>query len=146
MRFFLAGIMQGSHVANLLHNQEYRQRLKALLVKHVPGAKVYDPLADHQDSINYGEERGKRVFMDHNRMCGEVDVVLAFVPEATMGTAIEMWEAHRNGRIVATISPLKHNWAVKFLSHILYSDVTEFEEELTSGEFGRRLGEVISAK
>ena len=34
-----------------------------------------------------------------------------------MGTAIEMWEAYQHGAAVVTISPMRHNWAVKFLSH-----------------------------
>ena len=139
MRFFLAGIMQGSHLGALMHNQDYRERIKRLLVEHVPGADVYDPLADHRASLDYGEARGREVFFFHNRLCREVDVVVAFVPEATMGTAIEMWEAHTHGRTVVTISPLSHNWAVKFLSHILYPDVETFLAELESGEFLRRL-------
>ena len=59
--------------------------------------------------------------------------MLAFVPEASMGTAIEMWEAHQHGRAVITISPMKHNWAVKFLSHELYADLDEFETAIRNG-------------
>jgi hypothetical protein len=63
-----------------------------------------------------------------------------------MGTAIEMWEAHQCGRIVVTISPLKHNWAVKFLSDLLYADIVEFEEELTSGRLAKCLDERLATK
>jgi hypothetical protein len=70
-------------------------------------------------------------------MCREIDVLLAFVPEASMGTAIEMWEAHRHGAAVITISPLKHNWAVKFLSDALFADIPAFEAALRSGAVGR---------
>src|SRR6516225_7202160 len=49
-------------------------------------------------------------------------------------TSIEMWEAHEHGQTVVTISPLKHNWAVKFLSHVLYGDIEEFERAVTSGQ------------
>ena len=139
MRLFLAGIMQGSHLGQVLHHQGYRQRLKQLLADHLPDAEVYDPLADHQDSVEYGDEQGRRVFLEHNRMCGEVDVLLAFVPEASMGTGIEMWEAHRHGRIVVTISPLKHNWAVRFLSHQIFDDVEQFEQALVSGTLARTI-------
>jgi len=142
MRIFLAGIMQGSHQGEVLHDQDYRCRLRALLTKHLPHAEVYDPLADHKDSINYDDDRGRRVFLDHNRMCGETDLLLAFVPEASMGTAIEMWEAYRHGRVVITIGPLKHNWAVKFLSHELYPDVETFERALVSGSLARRIEQV----
>jgi hypothetical protein len=139
MHFFLAGIMQGSHLGAAIHNQDYRTRLKSLLLAHFPGSKVYDPLADHANSLDYDDERGREVFLHHNRLCREVDVVVAFVPEASMGTAIEMWEAHQHGRTVVTISPLKHNWAVKFLSHVLYPDVESFESDLTSGRLAQGL-------
>lgn len=134
MRIFLAGIMQGSHLAAVLHNQEYRAQIKSLLMENLPGAEVYDPLADHSNSLDYEPELGRKVFFNHNRLCAEVDVVVAFVPEASMGTAIEMWEAHRNGRVVLTISPLEHNWAVRFLSHAVYKDLDQFRAALCSGE------------
>ena len=146
MRFFLAGIMQGSHVRKALHDQDYRTHLKELLIEHFPGSEVYDPLSDHKDSINYGPGRGRRGFFEHNRICGEeTDVLLAFVPEASMGTAIEMWEAYRHGRAVVTISPLQHNWAVKFLSHEVYPDLDTFQRALVSGELARTIGKVLDS-
>jgi hypothetical protein len=143
MRFFLAGIMQGSHLGSALHNQNYRARIKNLLQLNFPGASVYDPLADHATSLDYDEATGRRVFLDHNRLAGEVDVLVAYVPEASMGTAIEMWEAWRHGRALVTISPLKHNWAVKFLSHELYPDVAAFEQALSDGRLAERLSELL---
>lgn len=146
MQLFLAGIMQGSHLGEVLHNQDYRGRLKRMLAEHLPAAEVYDPLADHQESLAYDHETGRRVFMKHNRMCGRVDVVLAFVPQASMGTAVEMWEAHRHGRIVIAVSPLKQNWAVKFLSDLLYADLDEFEEDLVSGTLSRRIDQLLGSR
>jgi len=46
---------------------------------------------------------------------------------------------------VVTISPMRHNWAIKFLSHVLYADVAEFEAALESGQLARRIAEVRSA-
>ncbi len=139
MRFFLAGIMQGSHAEALLHDQEYRTRITRAIKTHFPQADVYDPRADHAESLGYDDATGRSVFFRHNRMCREIDVLLAFVPEASMGTAIEMWEAHLHGAAVITVSPLKHNWAVKFLSHALYADLPEFEAALRNGEVARRI-------
>lgn len=139
MRIFLAGIMQGSHVEASLHNQAYRGRLRKLLHLHLPGAEVYDPLADHSDSLEYRDELAREVFLRHNRMCGEVDLVLAFAPEATMGTAIEMWEARRHGKLVVAISPLTHNWVIKFCSDLLFETVESFEQSLLSGDLAREL-------
>jgi len=145
MRIFLAGIMQGSHCTATLHQQDYRGRLKDLLSAHLPQAQVYDPLADHAQSLEYGDEQGREVFMHHNRLCREVDVVLAYVPEASMGTAVEMWEARQHGRAVVAISPLAHNWAVKFLSHVVYPDLESFEQALVGGELPAMLKEILSA-
>lgn len=143
MKFFLAGIMQGSHVREELYEQDYRSRLKSSIVEALPEAEVYDPLADHGESLEYDEDTGRRVFYHHNRMCRTVDVVVAFVPEASMGTAIEMWEAHEHGRaVVIAISPLKHNWAIKFSSHLMYSSLEEFEAALGSGELLSRIREL----
>jgi len=142
-KFFLAGIMQGSLREPMLHEQDYRQYLKDLLGQHFPEAQVYDPLADHGDSISYDDVVGREVFFRHNQMCREVDVVLAFVPEASMGTAIEMWEAYQGGRAVITISPLTHNWSIRFCSHEVYPDIESFEAALLSGRLRQRIDEVL---
>jgi len=139
MRFFIAGIMQGSHAGEVLHRQGYRQKLGQLLADHFPNATIYDPLSEHQNSLAYDERQGREVFLRHNRMCGEVDIVIAFVPEASMGTAIEMWEAFRQGKTVITISPLRHNWVVRFCSHEVYPDLDSFAAALRTGELARRM-------
>jgi hypothetical protein len=133
MRIFLAGLMQGSHLALVVHNQDWRAQLRELLSTHLPDAKVYDPWDDHSNSVDYDDVRGKQVFLHHNQLCREVDCVLAFVPQASMGTAIEMWEGHQAGRAVIAVSPLIHNWAVKFLSDAVYPDVAAFEAALADG-------------
>lgn len=141
MRIFLAGIMQGSHTEDLLHCQNYRQHLKELLAGHFPTAEIYDPLADHGESLGYDDATGRRVFLNHNRMCQDVDLLVAFVPQASMGTAIEMWEAHRHGRTVISISPLAGNWAIKFLSHAVYRTLEDFAAALSAGEVARLLSD-----
>jgi hypothetical protein len=145
MRFFLAGIMQGSHTEALLHDQEYRTRITRLLKAHFPRADVYDPLANHAESLGYDEATGRDVFFGHNLMCRKIDVLLAFVPEASMGTAIEMWEAYQHGATVITISPLQHNWTVKFLSHAIYNDWPAFEAALESGEVASRIAKTMES-
>ena len=76
-------------------------------------------------------------------MCREVDVVIAFVPEASMGTAIEMWEAHEHGRaVVLAISPLVHNWAIKFCSHAVFESLDLFEAAVRDG----RIAEIVESR
>lgn len=75
-------------------------------------------------------------------MCGtEIDVLVAFVPEASMGTAIEIWEAWRNGALILTISPMATNWAIKFLSDAIYPDLAAFRAALDSGAVARLVDE-----
>jgi hypothetical protein len=134
MRIFLAGIMQGSLRDAALHSQSYRQQVAQLVAKAFPEAEIYDPLAEHATSLDYDDATGRKVFLYHNKLCRDVDVVVAFVPEASMGTAIEMWEAHQHGRVVLAISPLAHNWAIRFLSHAVYPDVETFAAALADGK------------
>lgn len=143
MRFFLAGIMQGSYTEAILHGQEYRQRLKELLELHIPQARVYDPLAEHTDSLTYDDTTGRSVFFRHNAMCREVDVLVAFVPQASMGTAIEMWEAYQHGAAVIAVSPMVHNWTIKFLAHEIYADLAGLEADLATGRLRRRIEEIL---
>ena len=97
--------------------------------------------------MDYDDATGRDVFFGHNRLCREVDVVVAFVPEASMGTAIEMWEAHEHGRgVVVTISPLTRNWAVRFCSHCIYPDIDSFESDLTSGRLVQRIREALDQR
>ena len=79
-------------------------------------------------------------------MCGEVDVLLAFLPSASMGTAIEMWEAHQHGAAIFAISPMRHNWAIKYLSHGIYADEAEFLAALQSGEVAAKIERILTKK
>ena len=64
----------------------------------------------------------------------------------TITTAVEMWEAYRNGATVITISPMALNWTVKFLSHELYADVEQFEQDVKNGRLARRIGEILDGR
>ena len=137
-KFFIAGIMQGSRIEAACHNQNYRATVADLLKRSFPRAVIYDPYANHQESLGYTFETGRSVFLAHNKMCGtEIDVLIAFLPEASMGTAIEMLEGNQNGAVVMTVSPLRRNWAVRFLSDRIYATPEELEKDVRSGEFQR---------
>jgi hypothetical protein len=73
-------------------------------------------------------------------MCRVFDLLVAYVPEASMGTAIEMWEAHRHARAVVTITPLVHNWVVQLTSRAVYRDMDSFAHALAAGDLDRLLG------
>ena len=141
IKVFLAGIMQGSREDDGLHSQDYRGRIKEVFARALPDARVYCPVENHPKSLGYSHRKGRQVFFDHLEMAASCDVLLAFLPEASMGTAIEMWEAHRNGRVVLTVSTMATNWTVKFLSTHILGDLDELESFLTEGGLKRLLDE-----
>ena len=138
-RIFIAGIMQGSRRANDLDTQDYRGTIGAWLMAHVPHVEIVDPFELHPNSVVYSDDAARRTLIDLVRTAGRADAVVAFVPEASMGTALEMWEAYQQQRIVITISPLIHNWVVKSLSTRVLADLDEFLAFVESGEFERVL-------
>ena len=140
LTFFLAGIIQGS-LPDAIHDQDYRAEIGRMVRRHFPDASVFDPFADHPDSLAYDPERGRAVFFDLMDRARESDVVIAFVPEASMGTAIEMWRAHRAGRVVVAVSPLAENWVVRFTTDRVVPDVAGLERLFASGELAALLAE-----
>lgn len=140
LRFFIAGIMQGSRPDGI-HGQDYRYRLRQILDAGFPDAEVFCPFEGHPQSVSYSDERGRNVFTDLIERASQADVLVAYLPEASMGTAVEMWEAFQKGRLVVAISPLRKNWVVKFLTHKICADLAEFEELVVSGELRRLIDE-----
>ncbi len=142
MKFFIAGIMQGSLRDPSLHTQNYRTLLSEWILESFEHAEVYDPLQGHGGSVEYDETTGKQTFYNHNHMCGDdIDVLVAFAPEASMGTAIEMWEAYRNRKIVITISPMAHNWVIRFCSHLVFDSLESFQNALRDNTIQRLFAE-----
>ena len=126
--------MQGSHVSACVHDQSYRDSLHDIVQGHWPEAEVYDPFANHTESVGYSSGYARDVFCQHIRMCQQFDVLIAYVPEASMGTAIEMWEAHKHARFIITITPLLQNWVVQITSNVIYKSIPLFVEALQSGD------------
>jgi hypothetical protein len=75
-------------------------------------------------------EKGKATFLDMVAKATKCDVLIAYLPEASLGTAIEMWECFRVGIPIWTISPMKENWVVKFFSQRFFPSMVEFERFL----------------
>ena len=133
--------MQGSNRGDVLEQQDYRSQLRHLLTEHFPGSEIYDPLQGNEGSVEYDEERARATFVGHNHMCREVDAVVAYVPEASMGTAIEIWEAYSHGKVVISISPLVRNCVIRLCSHFVCDDLAAFEAALSSQQIQQVISE-----
>jgi hypothetical protein len=133
MRIFIAGIMQGSRTDEGIVAQNYRQEITQILRDHVPGVEVVDPIALHPDSVGYSPERAKQTLVELAEEAGRVNALVAYVPAASMGTAIEMWRAYQGNVPVYTISPLTSNWVVRSLSTQVFPDIAVFREFVVDG-------------
>ncbi len=140
-RVFLAGIIQGSLPGLQVHPQTYRDRLREAIRSAMPDAEVFCPVEGHPNSPAYTQEQARDVFFHHIGVASESDLVVAFVPEASMGTAIEMYEAYRAGVPVLAISPMETNWSVKLLSERVFPDLAAFEAFAREGGLARLIAE-----
>jgi nucleoside 2-deoxyribosyltransferase len=137
MRVFLAGIMQGSHAHDGVHEQTYREVLARLLRAHVPGVAIFDPWAVYPDSPSYPDDRVRTVLAANVEEAATCDLVIAYLPQASMGTALEMWEAWRAGVPVIAITPLATNWVVRTCAVQRYKTLDDFAAALAAGDLAR---------
>ena len=134
MKVFLAGIIQGSLVEAKIHKQDWREPIRQALARHVPDAEVYCHYSEHPHSITYDLPAIRDTFRDGLRRAGTCDVLVAFLPSASMGTAIEMHEASRAGALVLTITPMAANWVVRHYSDRVFPNLAAFDAFLAAGE------------
>ena len=126
MKIFIAGIMQGSTKGHGIQGQDYRQLISdAVQIQH-PGTQIVDPFSLFPDSVTYGDARAKQVLFEMAAEAGSSDIVIAYLPKASMGTALEMIRAYDNGKTIITISPMEANWFIRAFSAKIFPTLDEF--------------------
>jgi molybdopterin converting factor small subunit len=138
-RVFIGGIMQGSRRENTIDTQDYRQIIGQCLYRHLSEVEVIDPFELHPNSTAYSTDEARHTLIELAHTAGQADAAVVFVPEASMGTALEMWEAYRGGKPVYAISPLIYNWVVRCLATRVFIDIEEFCAFVAGGDFERSL-------
>lgn len=134
-RFFLAGVMQASRLDHLIESQDYRTLISEKLRQHVPNVEIIDPFDTDPDSVNYTEETARRTFLTNTRKTETVDVLIAYLPVASMGTAMEMWHAFEAGAYIISVSPMQYNWGIRFTSDEIYPDLDGLLEAIENGRW-----------
>jgi len=145
LRYFISGVMLGSRprldeqCANMVP-QDFREKIAQIIRQADPTAVVVEPLdVVKRRAEGFGMTLGqlsqhtemvRESFEEVVELAAECDVVVSNLPEASMGSAVELWEARRAGRHVLTISPLKDNWLLRSTSHHNFADLEEFERGL----------------
>ncbi|NQT25840.1 hypothetical protein HQ585_10820 [candidate division KSB1 bacterium] len=139
IRFFLAGIIQGSHQDNAVHDQSYRDRIRQVIEEAFIDSSVYCPVEEHPDSVTYDDNLAQKVFHRHIQLVREADVLIVFLPEASMGSGIEMWEAKQHHTFTVAITAMQANWVVRLFSNAICRSIEDFEAFMRSGAFNESL-------
>ena len=126
MRIFIGGVMQGSHQGKGINDQSYRQTIVQMVKARHPAAEIIDPWALFPDSIDYGDDRARQVLYEMAEEAARADAVVAYLPEASMGTALEIVRACDAGTPVICISPLAENWFIRCFSQRVFSSLEAF--------------------
>lgn len=126
MKVFIAGIMQGSKKGKGIQEQDYRAQIREAVNLRFPEVEVLDPFSLFPDSVDYDDQRAKQVLFDMAAEAASSDVLIAYLPEASMGSALEMIRAYDNNKIVYCITPMKKNWFINSVSTRKFADLEDF--------------------
>jgi hypothetical protein len=139
LRVFIAGIMQGSRLDRYIDGQDYRRIISDTILQHHPDAEIVDPNELHPDGVDYDEALAKATLLEMANLAGQSDLLVAYAPRASMGTAIEMWQAYQAGTPIVTISPMVANWVVAHLSAAVLPNLESFQSWLADGGLDKLL-------
>ncbi|MBT3278617.1 MAG: hypothetical protein HN909_05520 [Phycisphaerales bacterium] len=134
MKVFLAGIIQGSLATADIHQQDWRDPIRRVIESTFPAAEIYCHYSQHPNSITYDLPEIRKTFVQGLSRCIDADLTIAYLPSASMGTAIEIYEAYRHGKIVLTVTPMDANWVVRLYSHRIFPTVDALEAFLVTDE------------
>ncbi|MEV6950183.1 hypothetical protein AB0N07_51675 [Streptomyces sp. NPDC051172] len=135
MRVFLAGIIQGARTDDGIHHQGYRKEIRDVVSAAYPEAQFVDPHEENLGRLEWSRDIQREMFLRYVREAGRCDVLVAWLPEPSMGTSVEMYEAYRMGVPVITISPMTGTWAVFSLATRTLPDLEAFSTFVRSPEF-----------
>ena len=133
MRVFISGVMQGSLNGKGVEDQNYRRQITDILRAWRPDVEVIDPWAIWPDAVHYDMDKAKATLFEETALAAQADVLIAYLPIASMGSALEMWNAHQAGVPVYAITALRHNWTVQALSTRTFHSLEEFAAFVQAG-------------
>eukprot|EP00438_Fugacium_kawagutii_P012282 Skav236749 [mRNA] locus=scaffold2899:132158:133714:- [translate_table: standard] len=144
-RYFISGVMLGSKQklekaeADLVP-QVYRKQIAEVIRKEDPHAVIVDPLdavksraqrmGQTFDDINLSDEAVRDAFTEVVESVKGCDVIVSHLPEASMGSAVELWEARKANLQIFTISPMKDNWTIRSVTDHNFVDLADFTRNL----------------
>jgi len=156
-RVFLAGTIQGASNGLAVEDQSYRHVIPTIVSSVFPHAECFDPslpvvqqLANPETAaaVRTAIEAGsgvlrtrdlaaeaqqlRRTFLDMAEEAASCDLCIAYLPGSTpsMGTAMEMYAAHRAGVPVVAVTRMTGNLAVVAVSTVITPDLDLLRDAL----------------
>ncbi len=142
LRIFLAGVMQANRHDTLMESQDYRVTLSEALRRLIPDVQLIDPWAENPGSLDYDDDQARHTFVTMTNKASEADLLIAYLPLPSMGTAMEMWQAYQNNTYIIAITPFVHHWAIRFTANDILPDMESLMAWLENGRF---LQEIVPA-
>ena len=139
MKVFIAGIMQGSRMDRYIDAQDYRRIIAETLADYRTDVEVLDPNELHPNGVDYDDTMAKATLLEMANLASQADLLVAYLPKASMGTALEMWKAFEANVPVIAISPMTANWVIRHLSSVVLPDLDAFRGWVTNGGFDKLL-------
>ncbi len=125
MKIYISGVMQGSKDRGI-QEQGYRQVIRDALKIHHPNVEIYDPLLAFPGGAEFDEHHSKQALFAMAEQAALADIVIAYLPEASMGTGLEMIRAYDNGKTIISISTLEKNWFIRAVSAKIFLSLDDF--------------------
>jgi len=139
MHVFIAGIMQADRTDRFIESQDYRAQIGQALRRHIPDVQILDPYALHPNSVDYDDEKARSTFLSLTRLAGTADLLIAYLPKPSMGTAMEMWQAFQANTYIVAVTPYVHHWAVRFTANEIMPDLDTLLAEIENGRIPQLL-------
>ncbi|MCD4656478.1 MAG: hypothetical protein K8S87_02925 [Planctomycetes bacterium] len=145
IKIFVSGIVHGSR-ENDVYPQCYRKRIVDVIEKSWQSAIVICPTIVNSKSLTESVTETAKAFEQQLSLLKKSNIVVAYIPEASMGTAIEIYNASMRGKYVVTITPLISNRMIRMFSHDIYDSVDSFEHACEIGKFKKDFSRFIIEK
>ncbi|WP_420629214.1 MoaD/ThiS family protein [Candidatus Leptofilum sp.] len=139
LRVFIAGVMQANRRDTQIESQNYRLQISQALRQHVPNVQIIDPWAENPNSVNYTESQARHTFHTMTNKASEVDLLIAYLPLPSMGTAMEMWQAYQGNTYIIAITPFVHHWAIRFTANDILPDLQSLFGWIENGRFQQEI-------
>jgi hypothetical protein len=83
--------------------------------------------------VSYSRPKAVETFLALLHEAAHADILVAYLPEASMGTALEVWRAYEAGSPVFVISPMASNWMLWATATRIFSTIDEFARLVAAG-------------